>query len=95
MSSKSPSLLHQGERQRKPEHRRVDHTAPIPLGHVAACEKAVQLRETNPIAFTWATIAEVMRIYHGFDRCAAWWRVELRGRVTSRARGNAFTKEAA
>jgi DNA replication protein DnaC len=34
-------------------------------------------------------------VYHGFDRERNWWRQQLRGRSTSRARGNSFERHAA
>ena len=35
------------------------------------------LRDRNPSVFTYPTIAEIMAVYHGFDRHERWWRREL------------------
>ena len=67
----------------------VDFTAPAPLGHFQAIEKAVELRQRGG-HMTWRVIADVMLIYHGFDRSWEWWKRQLGGRVESRARGGAF-----
>ena len=55
----------------------IDHQAPLPLGYIAAVERALDLRAkgTN---WTWAVIAEVMAEYHGFRRCPSWWQLQLR-----------------
>lgn len=69
---------------------RVDMAAPLPLGYMAAVERAVELRRVDPSVFSWPVIAMVIREYHGFDRYPGWWARELRGRVPSRPRGHAF-----
>jgi hypothetical protein len=68
----------------------IDHGAPLPLGYVQALERGKALHALGP-SWSWRTIADVMREYHGFDRSAGWWRRELRGHVSSRARGGSFT----
>lgn len=82
------------ELPRKPQQRRTDLTAPLPLGYHGALKRAAELHARGPV-WTWKVIAEAMAAYHGFDRSAAWWRMELAGQVESRAHGNSFTKEAA
>lgn len=76
---------------RKPQVLTVDMSAPLPLGYHEALRRAVELRDADPVVFTWQTIAAVIRIYHGFDRSSNWWRRSLRGRVASRSRGGSFT----
>jgi transcriptional regulator with XRE-family HTH domain len=51
---------------------------PLPLSYRAALSRAVVLRDRNPSVFTYPTIAEIMAVYHGFDRHERWWRRELR-----------------
>jgi hypothetical protein len=55
----------------------VDFGAPLPLGHFPAIRRAAQMRNANPTVFSYATIAEVMAIYHGLRRSEGWWRREL------------------
>lgn len=78
-------------RLRKGQKEFIDFSAPVPLGYMAARAKAIELREANGTVFTWATISEVLRIYHGFDRSGRWWRNELHGDVASRSRGGCFS----
>jgi hypothetical protein len=65
----------------------TDPSAPLPLAYNQAIARAAVLRNTDPVAFTYPTITEVMRIYHGFERSPWWWQKQLRGRVAASPRG--------
>lgn len=62
----------------EPRHA-VDLNAPLPLGYTEAVRRATSLRDKGT-AWSYPVIADVMAEYHGFRRCAEWWRTELRAR---------------
>jgi len=53
-----------------------DCSAPLPLGHVKALQRGLELR----LRYGWPypLIAGVMSEYHGFQRSEQWWSRELR-----------------
>jgi hypothetical protein len=73
----------------------IDFTAPLPLGYVHAVDRGLALRERGN-AWTFTVIADVLRVYHGFDRSAGWWSRELRARgAEARPHGVPFGSVAA
>jgi hypothetical protein len=75
--------------------RRVDFSAPLPLGYTKAIERAVKLRLANPAAYTYPTLSAVMAEYHGFDRGPEWWRHNLQGLVPAQLHAGRVFKAAA
>lgn len=72
---------------RKPIRVHTDWDAPLPLAYQKAVAKGLELHAL-PSRPSSRVIADVMRIYHGFDRGEAWWRDHLRAAgATPRPRG--------
>ena len=73
-----------------------DRSAPIPLGFVRAVQRAKLLRDREP-SLSYKALACVMREYHGVDRSASWWRMQLHaaGVPAKRWRGQYGSREAA
>jgi hypothetical protein len=61
---------------RKPIRRDTDWNAPLPLAYRKALAKGLELRAL-PSRPPFGAIADVMRIYHGFDRAGSWWQKHL------------------
>lgn len=71
----------------------VDMSAPIPLGHFKAIQRATELRNQHGRLMSYSAISIIMSEYHGVTRSPSWWSDQLHAQgVRLDPRGHAYIR---